>query len=271
MQINRAHLNDISRAIKVVIEDYLAGHRTRSLATLARQSGISYTTLRRMAQREGAPTAEPVLKVIDVALDGKARALFLTQYFPEISRVAGFVGSESATQGESNAVLKPFYSRDPHCLILLLAQNQSGTDVKTIERLCGEAGPLAIRELRDAGLISIDDDSKRIELLVGTSIHLDIDMILNCMRTSIARFDRSLLGSEAARAGHLTGGVSLEGLDRIRQIVTEALTEIAAIKENSRYFGPIPFFCNMLLNVFDRTVYLRESNQNSAEVNHDIH
>lgn len=271
MQTSWTQQQDLGRAIKTVIDDYISGHRTRSLATLARQSGVSYSTLRRMAQKEGTPTAEPVLKIIDVALDGKSRGDFLARFFPEISRSVGLLGVEGATNGESNSLLKPYYSREPHGLILLLAQNQCGTNIETVSRLCGEPGLQAVSELINEGLIAVEEGTDNLSLLSGSSIHLDASMILNCMRTAISRFDHSLLGTEAARIGHISGGISLEGLSQIRQVVTDALAEIVAIKENTRFYGNIPFFCDMLLNVFDRSAFIKESQPVSNEDSYGIH
>src|SRR5690606_10195140 len=93
--------------------------------TLSRLSGVPYTTIRRLAQREGQPSTESVLKIIDAVLQKDQKSKFLLQYFPEIS---GLV-NESQFYGESKAPTEKsryFWSRQPHNFILNLLHNDKG-------------------------------------------------------------------------------------------------------------------------------------------------
>ncbi|NRA45506.1 MAG: hypothetical protein HRU09_11180 [Oligoflexales bacterium] len=74
--------------IEEVIENYLRKSKYYSLHTLAQKSGIGYTTIRRLAQKEaGRPNADTVINLIDAALGPAERIAFLKKHFPKISNL----------------------------------------------------------------------------------------------------------------------------------------------------------------------------------------
>lgn len=244
---------DLSEDLKQVIDHYLDGHKTRSLATLSRISGVSYTTLRRFSQREGAPTAEPVLKILDATLGNQEKIAFLEKHFPEIARtISRFADRPSSEADPSRENLKMFYRRDPHNLILNLAINVHGTDVGTIRRLMGERGLEALDELVECQVLERDYQTDAIRYKDDTLLCVDSDFLLDQIRHSVDYFDRSMLGSQLARLAHMTASVNHEGLTQIYTILSDALTQISAINEDSRYYGEIPYYVGALMNVYDK-------------------
>ena len=249
---------DLTDDLKRVIDQYLEGHRTRSLATLSRISGVAYTTLRRFAQREGNPTAEPVLKILDATLGTTEKIAFLERHFPEIARtISRYAGRAYHPQGEGKddpgrEDLKMFFRRDPHNMVLNLAISVRGTTVETIRRLCGERGMAALDEMVECQVLERDPGTGRVKYRDDTLVSLDSDFLLNQIRHSVSYFDRSLIGSKAARLGHATASINRAGLDRIHKIVSEALKDIAAVNEDPSFYGDIPYFAGLLMNVYDR-------------------
>ncbi len=243
---------DLSEDLQKVIEKYLDGHRSRSLATLARVSGVAYTTLRRFAQREGNPTAEPVLKILDATLGTKEKLAFLELHFPGIARtIAKHWGK--AEGGEPNAEeLAVFYRRSPHNFILNLTINANGSTVETIQRLCGERGVAALDEMVESQVLERDLRTGKVRYRSDCLVIADPSLLLDQIRHSVEYFDHSLLGTEAARIGHATAPVNREGLAKVHAIVTEALREIYEINEDPRYAGDIPYFVGALMNVYDK-------------------
>jgi hypothetical protein len=245
---------DLSEDLKRVIDQYLEGHRTRSLATLSRISGVAYTTLRRFAQKEGNPTAEPVLKILDATLPTKEKIAFLERHFPEIartiSRYSGRSFEESGDPGRED--LKMFFRRDPHNFVLGLAINVKGTTVEAIRRLCGERGLAALDEMVECQVLDRDMSTGRVKYRDDTLISVDTDFLLNQIRRSADYFDQGLVGTRAARIGFATAAVNREGLERAHRIVSDALNEISAVHEDPRYHGDIPYFVGTLMNVYDK-------------------
>src|SRR5262245_60782147 len=139
---------DLSEDLRNVIDRYLDGHRGRSLATLSRASGVSYTTLRRLYQKEGNPTAEPVLKIADAALNNEEKLAFINRHYPELAVTLNrFQTDAYAPKQPRQELLKTFYIRDPHNYILNLAHNDKGATRDDVRRLTGERGLEALDEL----------------------------------------------------------------------------------------------------------------------------
>ncbi len=254
---------DLTEDLKRVIDLYLDGHRSRSLATLTRVSGVAYSTLRRFAQKEGTPTAEPVLKILDATLPTAEKIAFLQKHFPEIARTISRYAERSLSQDEepSKEHLKMFFRQDPHNFILNLAISVAGTTVEAIQRLCGERGMAALDEMVECQVLIRDHANGKVRYRDDTLVCLDSDFLLNQIRHSTDYFDRSMLGTKAARLGHMTAAVNREGLERIHAALSEVLAEIAAINEDPRYWGEIPYFAGALMNVYDKKPLLEDEDQ----------
>lgn len=243
---------DLSDDLKSVIDRYLDGHRTRSLATLSRVSGVAYTTLRRFSQREGNPTAEPVLKIVDATLPTKDKIEFLGKHFPELARFVHF-DQKTYSQDESGRTdFKFFFMRDPHNYLLNLAISDHGTSAEDIQRLCGERGMDALDELVEHEILTREPRTGKVRYKDHTIFSVDVDMGLAQVKRSADYFDRSLIGSKAAKFCHATAAVNKDGLEKIHAVVTDAIARIFALKDDPRHTGDIPFFVDVLMNVLDK-------------------
>lgn len=240
----------LSEDLKQLIDQYLNAHRSRSLATLSRVSGVAYSTLRRFSQGEGNPTAEPVLKIVDATLGSKDKVDFIGKHFPEIARTIQHakVYEHSAPRDD----LKQFYMRDPHNFILNLVINHQGSSVDDIMRLTGERGVAALDELVEHGLLSRDYRTGRVTYADESLFGSDCDMALAQIKRSADYFDRTLIGTKAAKLAHLTAPVNLEGLHKIHGLVSDAIIQICKLKDDPRYAGNIPFFVDLIMNVLDK-------------------
>ena len=261
---------DLSEDLKQVIDTYIDGHRSRSLATLSRASGVAYTTLRRFAQKEGNPTAEPVLKILDAVLATKEKIGFLETHFPEIARtISRYAGTSFQENADpTREELKMFVRRTPHNYILNLAINVRGTSATTISRLYGERGLEALDEMVECGVLDRDPHG-RVRYRDDTLVSFDCDYLLDQVRHSIDAFDRSLVGTSAARLWHKTATVNQEGLERVHRLVSEVYEAIAAINEDPRFHGDIPYFAGLVMNVYDKKALTGKKPGASAKDDND--
>jgi hypothetical protein len=250
---------DLSQDLQKVIEKYLEGHRSRSLATLSRVSGVAYSTLRRFAQKEGVPTAEPVLKILDATLGTSDKLAFLDRHFPGIARTIAKHTADKPDQEPHAEEIATFYRRNPHNFILNLTINARGTSVETIQRLCGERGLEALDEMVECGVLTRDFATGAVRYKDESIVIADPGILLEQLRQSVDHFDRSLLGTEAARVGHATAAVNRAGLARVHAVVTEALRTIYEINEDPRYAGDIPYYVGALMNIYDKEPFKKES------------
>ena len=245
---------ELSEDLRSAIDRYLDGHRSRSLATLSRACGVSYTTIRRLYQREGNPTAEPVLKIVDAALNLDEKVQFINRYYPEIgSTISRFQGGAFPHKEPRQEALRGFFMRDPHNFILNLAHNDRGTTVAAVRRLTGERGVEALEELLDHELLDRDDVNGEMVVRLAPMLSHDCDLALAQMKLSADHFDRSLIGTKAARIFHATASVNERAMERIHDILSTAVQDIVALKDDPRSSGDIALFVDMMMNVYDKT------------------
>ena len=245
--------DELSEDLRGVIDRYLDGHRSRSLATLSRACGVSYTTIRRLYQREGNPTAEPVLKIVDAALNLDEKVQFISRHYPEISSTIGRFQEEIYPRKEPRQeALRGFFMRDPHNFILNLAHNDKGTTEAVVRRLTGERGVEALGELLEHELLDRDSSSGELVVRLAPMLCHDCDVALTQMKLSADHFDRSLIGTKAARIFHATASVNQRALERIHDLLSAAMRDVVALKDDPRSSGAIPLFVDMMMNVYDK-------------------
>lgn len=248
---------DLSEDLQNVIERYLDGHRSRSIATLSRVSGVAYSTLRRFAQKEGNPTAEPVFKILDATLPTAEKIAFLKIHFPAIAHsIERFAGPAAEAAKANTEEFAIFYRRNPHNFILNLSITASGTTVETIQRLCGERGLSALDELVEAEILTRDLKTGAVKFNQSSIVITDPDLTLNQIRLALEYFDRSTMGTEAARIGYASQSLNLAGLTRVHELLTEALRQVYAINDDPKYQGDIPCFLGAIFNVYDKKPFL---------------
>jgi hypothetical protein len=206
---------------------------------------------------EGHPTAEPVLKILDAALNTKDKIRFLEKHFPEIaSAIAGYSRLESSQDSNAQELVKMYSGRRPHCYIMNLAANPNGTAGSIVARLFGDVGAAALDEMVETGVLCRERGYK-IVFADPAYISFDPEYVLNLIRNCAEVFDRRLIGTDAARAWHWSSGVSAEGLRLINQVASKAFSEISKINEDPKYQGDIPCFAGLLMNVYDKQAFER--------------
>ena len=73
----------LAEALKLEIDKYLSERPNRSIASLARKSGLAYSTVRRMAQGEAQPELSTVITILGATLGRDGFITFLKSYFPK--------------------------------------------------------------------------------------------------------------------------------------------------------------------------------------------
>ena len=208
---------------------------------------------RRFAQKEGNPTAEPVFKILDATLPTAAKIAFLKVHFPAIAQsIEKSLGPTPEASKANTEEFAIFYRRSPHNFILNLSITASGTTVETIQRLCGERGLTALDELVESDILTRDLKSGEVRFNQSTIVITDPDLTLNQIRLATEYFDRSTMGTEAARIGYASQSLNFAGLSKVHGILTEALKEVYAINDDPKYQGQIPYFLGAVFNVYDK-------------------
>ena len=236
--------------IEEVIERYLLKNRYHTLHTLARKSGIGYTTIRRLAQKEaGRPNADTVINLIDAALPPPERVTFLKKHFPKISNMLEDVYNNQSFPSTIDSI-SDFLRKSLHSFIFNLAATANGTTIDDIKRLKGEHGLKALDELI-LNEILIRDRKNRIFYKTKGWNTANADIILDQIKFSAEYFDKALLGTDAARMAHITASVNSEALKKVHDLCTKFFYDLTAIQKDPDNQGNIPMFVDMMMNVLD--------------------
>ncbi|SMF59847.1 hypothetical protein [Pseudobacteriovorax antillogorgiicola] len=208
-------------AVIHAIETYLAGHPSRSLRNLSRRSGVSYSTIRRLMQREVMqPSIEnTVVPILSVFMSSQNVAAVIKEY-----------GGSLATMWDQNK--RTFQQsqgidwEDIDYQIILEARRSEGV---TREAICSRYGKLIgaprLEYLLDQGVLRLDNGN----YFASSDFELDPSpiSILKKIRAIAKNFDTQHLG-KGAFFDYFAGSVSQDGLERIR---TAARRFVAVLEE----------------------------------------
>lgn len=236
----------LAEALKLEIDKYLSERPNRSIASLARKSGLAYSTVRRMAQGEAQPELSTVITILGATLGRDGFITFLKSYFPKEGAV--FESHFSTTEKFSDEELDFFLRDEISNFIIHLSCTRHGTNVETINRLLGERGMNKLDNLVEAGYIDRRADGKLWfykESFAYTNF--ETFLISNAIHTRL--FDIKNIGTDAALLAHQTETVDMEGLKQIKQAGLEYLHKIMEIKKSRP--GSIPFYVTLMQNTYD--------------------
>lgn len=236
----------LAEALKLEIDTYISARPNRSIASLARKSGLAYSTVRRMAQGEAQPELSTVITILGAILGREGFINFLKEHFPKEG--AFFESHFSTTQKFSDEELDFFLRDELSNYIIHLSCTRHGTTVEAIRRILGERGIRKLENLIEAGYIDKRADGK-IWFYKESFAYTNFEtfLISNAIHTRI--FDVSNLGTEAALLAHQTETIDAEGLRKVKQAGMAFLNEIMEIKK--KHPGPIPFFVTLMQNIYD--------------------
>lgn len=236
----------LAEALKNQIEGFLGERPNRSIASLARKSGLAYSTVRRLAQGEAQPEFSTVITVLGAILGREAFINFLQEYFPKEGAV--FATHFQSTERFSDEELDFFLRDEISNFIIHLSCTRHGSDVDTIKRILGERGLRKLDDLVEAGFIDRRPDG-RLWFYKESFAYTNFEtfLISNAIHTRI--FDIKNIGSDGALLAHQTETVDQNGLKEIKQAGIDYLKKIMEIKKNNP--GAIPFFVTVMQNIYD--------------------
>lgn len=237
---NKELLNDL----RDVIQDYLSRNRLRSLASLARQSSIPDSTIRRIMQEESVPDLATVIALLGAIYSHDEKRAFLSKHFPKPYEL--FVNAFYSTDEDFHE-LAYYLSSEVSQSILQLCANRQDTDREGIEQLYGEHGLQKLDELIEAGHVVVD--ARGTLRLKRKGLEKDVALCLSNIGLWSRMFDQELLGSDGALLVSVTACTTLEGLRQGKAAGQEYLKKVAKIIRE--HPGRIPVCVGVMQNVFD--------------------
>ena len=244
----------LSLDLQQAVEAYMSRSSVRSVAFVARKSGLPYSTVRRVVQGEGTPTFSTVIAILSVIMDCDGLLEFIQKYFPECYEILSLTFAHGDRPVVYDAKLKQ-YLHDPLCHhILHLCSCNTGTTVSKVEQMFGELGVRKLQAMIDDGYITLDGQ----ELRVGSQgLHPQSpESLLNHIDVLTQIFDARNLGTEAALLAIVSESVSLKGLAQIKEAGLNYSKKVDHVR--TTHGGSIPFFIGLIQTMVDSKVYEQE-------------
>jgi len=223
--------------LSTILEQWLTSRKNASLNLLSKLSGVSYTTVLRVAQKEVEPSFKVVALLLPVLLPkekfGDKASKFIVKHFPEAGY---FVKTNDDAEYEPLEELGKLESflRNDFVALSLSATSQGLTHDRAKEKL-GDKADATIQKLLSAGVIFEDDGvyraSKRRFKLTST------DKVLTEISWLTELYDYELHEAWGSFYRLRSEGLSEVGVKKIHQILREADDKMVEVLDNPEHHG----------------------------------
>lgn len=135
----------ILQSLCPAIDAWLSVKGSRNLSLLARRAGVSYSTVRRIMQKENEPGMETALKIADVVMSRPERVRFAEVHAPSLARNL----AEVSYKTDDDSMLE--FVSEAYAPLIVLASHATGTNHDEVRYWFGEAMVRRFDELIDSG------------------------------------------------------------------------------------------------------------------------
>jgi hypothetical protein len=235
-----------------LIDEYINGSRSRSLCKLARDSGVAYTTLRRIVQKDvGAVGMETTVALLRVFQKSSEILAFVEKHYPESGKMfaefAAKLNSDQFAPKDLTDILKDYHE----WLFSVLAERTEGVAPDDVEYYLGvERAKKTIREYEELDLVD----------MINGKYHLrDKDYILSGAHKTQLAIIKHICDSydvtKKSLPGHmlvnLTKQWNDEGLAFVRETLREAAIKINEASNDKKYAGDKTCFFGIVSATLD--------------------
>lgn len=231
-------------SLSVAIEKWLGERDIRSLSMLARRASVSYSTIRRIMQKETIPSQPIALAIAAIVMDSDECKKFIDTHFPALGE-----WREGTRDYKINPDLSQYLTLPDHARIIAMAATDSGTTRKAIEKLLGSEGERALQELMNEDVI-FEHLNGRIEASEKLFQSIDSRHILSQISMWAKIFDHENVAKPAhASYEFATEGLNEEGLSRLNEVKKAHFKQIEEILSDKRLRGDIVVYAASFHNV----------------------
>lgn len=225
------------------IEVWLDSKSSRSLNLLAKMSGVSYATVRRIATRENTASAETAASISYITMSkSEARDMF-SEYFPQLVGILDALGGIRS----GSDVFDSFFTSKNHFPIILLAKAKDGIDEELVASKLGKKYLCYFQELVDCEVLSFkdsryhlsDDPTYFSQPIAREHIQAMLDISHNC-NDVIPSASSTLTFWE---------NLNKEGIQEVKKRVLEFRSGLLEIIAKEEYQGDILWYSGWMSNV----------------------
>jgi len=153
------NLNKCER-VKARIDAYLSMNPRLTLQNVEDKTSVPYSTLRRIANLNGNPQPEAVIKIYQALGYDQELYQYMTDYHPDIASVMTLKSSHNQEYEYISDSDRKYFSSEDYFLILCLAYTTNGTTENEVMLELGKRGLEKVQDLLDKKIIQKLDSGK---------------------------------------------------------------------------------------------------------------
>lgn len=243
----------VSEALKMVVADYLSAHYVRSVAHLARQSGVPYTTVRRIVQGQGTADLSTVNLILGVVLNQAEHLEFISVYYPECYSMLATTFSAIKVRSIDRSSGSPPVDPALNYIMHICSAREGTCQQKVMDQIKDRYGVHGLRSFEamlEADYLKIVEG--HVYVRWDRFQNSSYESILLKIKSLTSIFNPSHLGTDAALIGLVSEYVSEEGLRLIKQAGQEYLRKVGQVHQ--KYKGKdMIYYLGVMQNIYDRT------------------
>jgi len=224
------------------IGSYIA-KKSCSLSSLSRETGVNYTTIKRIYSNEVTePEFTNVLQLITFLCTNQEAMSFLRKYYPKQSHCFTELNKDYKISDHiiNEQLVDPF-----GFLLIHMGFAKSGMTRSTVTNKIGSSGLEKLEELLNLGIL--EEINGRIKTVTDFKC-ANIDVMLEKHKLALRYFKKSFLGDKKSLIAFQVDGFSEWGLEQIYEIEKKKIASVAEIMKDPKGKGDNVAFVGTLFN-----------------------
>lgn len=235
-------MSDLLKELSGHIELWLANRKYANLSVLARISGVSYPTLRRIVQGEMTPSLQTVMQLAPVLLEQTPAQQFVAKHFPEVGKLYRFGDGGGYQVAEGHMAYTSFTKEE--FIIFGLATREGGIRRSRLVEKLGESAYSAIDRLlghelivETDGVLKTRDENPYVPGLDG---------VLHLIRLAIDCFDKDKELDYGTYYMMFTSGLNDDGIKAAHRVMNEAEKKLLTVFNEPSFKGQKVLYYTLL-------------------------
>lgn len=246
----------VNSQLREIITVFLERNPYLSLNGFAKNSGVSSTTLRRIVNdvTKNEPAPHTILNIVSYITKEKKISKLLDKIDGPIKEVLSkcfaqytFEVKAHSYALELNTILKDY----SNYLIYKLAANVNGTSQLDIYEALGALGREKLKNLLKIGVVELKDDERI--YACDPNFSIDLQIAKEHLPNLVSFYEPEQVHKGENIFYSLSESVNHQGIQKIKDILRSAASEVHEIMSDTQYQGDIPFFSIVLADSLKHT------------------
>lgn len=220
--------------LKQYIDRYLDERNGRSRQTLAKKTGVSYSTLSRIASLECETTFEHAIHILKEVASDDEREGFIKQYYP--ATFAALTTKEAKVSGKDDAFL--FLNDRINYELFSLSCHIEGLKPEYAQTRYGTAGLEACNNLVENGLLSYDSEAGTFR---ANNLTASAELLQILLQTGLANVNEVAAKTNKYHMFWFSESLTPEACSEIHKLLREVDIKISNIMTSPNNQGSIPY------------------------------